>query len=245
MAVTSVSHHADGSISTSTTGINTGDNAPQQEGYQVRSGMHGRTVADQSMIADTDLVVVQGMEITAAMAREMGLLGAHVPDEGLNRGSAAPRTPEVAPTGSNTGFEGYDATVDELAAQVEAGVMKYDEASQYETALGQVVLAGLTVTEVSETIDGIADGTIDPNMLPADKRQVVENLQTTVTEASTKSVMNEIGQEGFNRLSQIAAGDAAFNDVLRNYASMRALGKADHSWSQFLVEAEAWSHGQR
>jgi hypothetical protein len=244
MAVTSVSHHADGSISTSTTGINTGDNAPQQEGYQVRSGMHGRTVADQSMIADTDLVVVQGMEIPAGMAREMGILGAHVPDEGLNRGSAAPRTPEV-PKGSNTGHDGYDATVNDLAAQVEAGVMQYDEASQYETALGQVALAGLTVTEATETLEAIADGSTDPNMLPADQRQVVENLQTSVTEASTKSVMNEIGQEGFNRLSQIAAGDAEFNEVLKNYASMRALGKANHTWSEFLAEAEDWSRGNR
>ena len=57
--------------------------------------------------------------------------------------------------------------------------------------------------------------------------------------------MSEIGQEGFDRLSQIASGDAEFNEVLRNYASMRALGKADHTWGQFLEEAEAWSHGQR
>jgi hypothetical protein len=245
MAVTSVSHGTDGSVSTSTKGVITGNNAPQQEGYHVRSGLHGHVTNDLSNVADTDLINIQGMEVTYKMAKEMGLVGMHKPDEGLTAASAAQRTPEVSPTGSQTGNIGYDATVDGLAAQVEAGVMKYDEASQYETALGQVALAGLTVTEVTETLDGIADGSIDPAMLPSDQRQVVENLETKVTEASTKSVMSEIGQEGFDRLSQIAAGDAEFSEVLRNYASMRALGKADHTWSQFLVEAEAWSHGQR
>ena len=245
MTIQTVSHNTDGSTSVSTGGTNTSANAPQQEGYHVRSGLHGHVTNDLSNVADTDLISIQGMEVTYKMAKEMGLLAAHKPDEGLSAASAAQRTPEVSPTGSQTGHDGYDATVDGLAAQVDAGVMKYDEASQYETALGQVALAGLTVTEASDTLDGIADGSIDPAMLPADKRQVVENLQTTVSDAATKSVMSEIGQEGFDRLSQIASGDAEFNEVLRNYASMRALGKADHTWGQFLEEAEAWSHGQR
>lgn len=245
MAVTTVSHNADGSMSTATSGINTGDNAPQQEGFHVRSGMHGQITSDLSNVADNDLISIQGMEVTYKMAKEMGLVNPHKPDTGLSVGNAVPEvSPEVS-KGSDTGHDGYDATCDLLDAQIESGAMQHAEAGQYATALGQMALAGLTVTEASETIDGIADGSIDPNMLPADQRQVVENLQTTVTEASTKSVINEVGQEGFNRLAQIASGDAEFNDVLRNYASMRALGKAEHTWSQFLTEAEAWSQGQR
>ncbi len=176
------------------------------------------------------------------MARDMGLIDAHTPDEGLNKGSATPRSPE-APQG--TGHQDYDSTVSELSAQVEAGQMKHSEATEYSTALGQVALAGLTVSEVSDTIDGLKDGTINPMDLDQNQRDIAENLESTVTNAATASAQLELGDQGFNRLAEIARGAAKFNDILRQYASMRALGKADHTWTEFLVEAEAWSQGER
>ncbi|SIT81210.1 hypothetical protein SAMN05421665_1234 [Yoonia rosea] len=247
MTTQTISHNPDGSASTSTGGgrTNSSVDAPQGEGYHVRSGMHGRVTNDLSQVADTDLITVQGMEITYAMAKDMGLINQHKPDTGLSVGNAVPQeAPEVS-IGNETEHQGYDATVAELNAQVNAGQLSDREASEYSTALGQVALAGLTVTEVTETLDGLRDGTVNLQDLTQDQRDIVTNLETTVQTASTRSAMSELGQEGFNRIAEIARGDLEFNEVLRGYATMRALGKADHSWPEFLIEAESWSRGER
>jgi hypothetical protein len=103
----------------------------------------------------------------------------------------------------------------------------------------------MTIDEAAVTIEGIKDGSIDTNSITADQRHVITNLEQTVHTAAAKSVVGEIGQEGFDRLAVIAKGDAEFNQVLRGYATHRALGKATHTWAEFLDEAEAWSQGQR
>ena len=156
MTVQTVSHHTDGSASVSTGGTNSSINAPQGDGYQVRSGLHGRVTNDLSQVADNDLIVIDGMEITYAMAKDFGLIGAHVPTSGLSVGNAVPEAAPAAPSGFKTGHDGYDSTCAELNAQVSEGNLGFEEASEYQTALGQVALAGLTLSEASDTLDGIA-----------------------------------------------------------------------------------------
>ena len=245
MTVQTVSHHTDGSATTSTGGTNTQANATQGEGYHVRSGLHGRVTNDLSQVADTDLITVSGMEITYSMAKEMGLINAHKPDTGLSVGNAVPEAAPEVSKGIETGHEGYDQTLSELNAQVEAGQMTDREATDYSTVVGQVAMAGMTITEASDTIDGLADGSINPLDLDQNTRDIVSNLENTVQTASTRSAMSELGQEGFSRIAEIAKGDAEFNGILRQYASMRALGKGGHTWPEFLADAEAWSRGDR
>lgn len=221
----------------------------QETGIKAHDGLSTRHVSDHTRLNDNELIRVDGMEVTVAMARDLGLLGGHTPNGDLSVGNAVPReqpqshdTPEPA---SSTGHEGYDVTVAELEAQVEAGYMSDGEANQYSTALGEVALAGLTVAEVVDVIDGMRDGTVDVTSLPSDQRQVANNLETTVQTAATQSAMSELGDAGFNRIAEIAKGDAEFNGILQQYAAMRALGKAEHSWSEFLEDAEDWARGNR
>lgn len=243
----------DGSITSNrsmSTKNHTSSDDYQNTGIQAREGMSTRHVSDHTRLNDNEIIRVDGMEITVSMARDLGLLGGHVQDEGLSAASAARRIPEaptVAPqdTQETTGHQGYDATVAELNSQVEAGQLSEAEAGEYSTALGQVALAGLTVTEVSDVIDGMRNGSVDQSALTHDQRVIVNNLESTVQTASTQSAMSELGEAGFQRISEIAKADAEFNEVLRGYASMRALGKADHTWPEFLAEAEAWTRGQR
>jgi hypothetical protein len=245
MVVQTVSHHTNGSESVSTGGTNTQANAPQSDGYQVQSGMHGRVTNDLSQVADTDLITIDGMQITYAMARDFGLVNAHKPDTGLSVGNAVSEAvPEVS-KGIETGHQDFDQTLSELNNQVEAGNMTDREAAEYSTAVGQVAMAGMTITEASDTIDGLADGSIDPLDLDQNTRDIVRNLENTVQTASTRSAMSELGQKGFNRIAEIAKGDAEFDGILREYASARALGQAGHTWPEFLAEAEAWSRGNR
>lgn len=242
---TQVTLQSDGSTTSSQTGYASSADY-QSEGIVARSGIGSRTVADHTRLDENELINIGGMELKVSQARDMGLIGAHAPDEGLSAASAAQRTPEAAPKAdTGTGHEAYDATVSELNAQVEAGQMDNGEANLYSTALGAVALAGLTVTEVSDTIDGLADGSVELTDLDQNQRDIVQNLQSTVTDAATKSAMKELGQDGFNRLAEMAKGSAELNAYLRHYASLRALGKADVSWAEFYQDAEAFSRGER
>lgn len=239
---TQVTLNADGSTTSNQTGYATSDSY-QSEGIVARSGIGSRTVADHTRLDENELINIGGMELKVSQARDMGLLGTHMPDDGLSAASAAQRVPD-APK-DTTGHDAFDATVSELNAQVEAGSMDHSEANLYSTALGAVALAGLTVTEVSNTIDGLQDGSIDPTDLDQNQRDIVQNLQSTVTDAATKSAMKELGQDGFNRLAEMAKGNAELNGYIRHYASLRALGKADVTWSEFYQDAEAFSRGDR
>lgn len=241
MTVQTVSHHADGSASTSTGGTQSSDAAPQGEGYHVRSGMHGRVTNDLSQVADTDLITIQGMEVTVAMARDMGLINAHKPDTGLSVGNAVPEdAPEVS-TDASTGHAGYDQSLAELNTQVEAGSMTSREASEYSTALGQVALADMTVAEVSDAIDG----TVDLSELDQNQRDVIRNTESRVTEAATKSATTELGPEAFQRLSKIAAASPEVNQAIRQYAGLRAVGRGDVSWSEFMQDVDDHVAGNR
>lgn len=241
----SLTLHSDGTTSSdNSSGYATSENY-KETGVTARNGMSTRTVADTTRIDDDEIVQIDGMELKAGMARDLGLLDAHSQNEGLKASDATQGQTREASTASTTGHDAYDQSVSELNMKIEAGQMGPQEAGEYSTALGQVALAGMTVSEISETIDGLADGSINPMELDQNQRDIAANLETTVQTAATKSAMSELGQDGFNRISEIARGDAEFKGVLRQYASMRALGKADHTWAEFLVDAEAWSRGDR
>lgn len=247
MTTSSLTMNSDGSTTSSSRGV-VSSNDYQPTGIEARNGFNTRHVADHSQLNDNEIIRVDGMELKVSQARDLGLIGGPI-DESLSAGSAAQRTPEVQPEDTpaqTTGHEGYDQSVAELTSKVEAGQISQAEAGEYSTALGQVALAGMTITEVSETLDQIASGEIDPAIdLSKDQRDIVKSVESTVQRAATQSVISEIGQQGFERLAQIARGDAEFNGILRQYASMRALGRAEHTWSEFLAEAEEWSRGNR
>lgn len=248
MTTSRLTMNSDGSTTTSRSGV-ASSNDYKPVGIEARNGFNTRHVADHSQLNDNEIIRVDGMELKVSQARDLGLIGGPV-DESLNAGSAAPRVPEAQPEATSaqttTGHEGYDQSVAELNSKVEAGQISQAEAGEYSTALGQVALAGMTITEVSETLDQIATGEIDPAIdLSKDQRDVVNSVESTVHRAATQSVISEIGQQGFDRLAEIAKGDAEFDGILRQYASMRALGRADHTWTEFLAEAEEWSRGNR
>lgn len=54
-----------------------------------------------------------------------------------------------------------------------------------------------------------------PLNLTQNQRDVCANLETTITNSATTSAMAEVGEQGFNRLAEIAAGDAEFAGMLR------------------------------
>jgi hypothetical protein len=251
MTTSILTMNSDGSTTSSSSGVVSSNDYQAAEGIEARSssGFGTRHVSDHSQLNDNEIIQIGGMELKVSQARDLGLIGGPI-DESLSAGSAAQRTPEAQPEDNfsreTTGHEGYDQSVAELNAKVEAGQISQAEANDYGTALGQVALAGMTITEVSETLDQIASGEIDPAIdLSKDQRDVVNSVQSTVHRAATQSVISEIGQQGFDRLAEIARGDSEFNGILRQYVSMRALGKADHTWSEFLAEAEEWSRGNR
>ena len=234
------------------TGGVTSSNDYEASGVTVRSGLHNRTVSAADQVADSDIVVVDGMEITAKMARELGLMR-QVFDEGLSIGAAKRAAeghhgyqPEDGPDDiEKTGHEAFDAAVADLNDQIEAGGMDYAEASEYHTALGEIALAGLTAEQVTETVAGIQDGTADLTGLDANTRAVVENVERKVTATATASAKAELGQAGFNRLAEIARGNPEVNEAITAYAIMRAQGRADVSWGDFLSDAEDHVRGIR
>jgi len=196
-----------------------------------------RTVTDHTRLEDHERIHIDGMEVTVGMARDMGLIGGHTPDGGLSIGNATAAEPEVAPR-SDTGHEGYDATAAQLHTQVEEGNLTETEAVAYETVVGEIALAGLTPAQITDTIDGIADGSVDPADLTQDQRQIIQNTEAKVTEAATQSAMTELGQEGFNDLQRIAAASPEVNAAIRTYAGMRSLGLGDVSWSDFYQDVK-------
>lgn len=217
------------------------------KGVTVRNGMSSRNVSAADQIGDDDLITVQGMEVTGKMARELGLLGT-VFDESLSAGAAAQAAAakaEAPKAKESSGHEGYDQTTAALNAAIEAEVMTVEEATEYHTAVGEIAMADLTVTEVLDTINARDAGTLDPSEISQEHRAVIENAERVVTETATQSAKRELGPQGFNRLAEIARSNAEFNEVLRGFAVHRALGKADHTWAEFLAEAEEFVRGSR
>jgi len=224
----------DGSMTTTSHGFMTSE-AYHQDGIEVQRGMGSVTVASADMLQDTDLITVNGVQMPVITAREMGFVGnAAQPTTAPQPTNSQPAEPERI----TTGHEGYDNVAADLQARVEAGDLEGEEAFNYDLAVATVANADLTVTEVVDILDGINSGDLNPMDLDANTRQVAQSVEQRVTEAATKSAMSELGSQGFDRLAQLAAASSTVDQALRQYASMRALGRTTDSWNDFLAMAE-------
>ncbi|QFT72174.1 hypothetical protein [Ruegeria sp. THAF33] len=201
-----------------------------------------REVHSQSDLSDTDVINVQGMSMKVAQAKELGLLNT-VFDEGLSFGAAqraaqdhqsqTQETPEETPR-SDTGFPEFDTVVDGLNAALDDDIMTMGEAQVYEAAFGQIAMSGMSVDEVTETMRGLADGSVSELDVDGSTRAMFANVQSTVTEAATQSAMQELGPDGFDFLKQAAFTNPGVDRVVRQFAVDRAAGRADGiTWTEF------------
>lgn len=193
-------------------------------GVTVREGAAGfnRQVHSVTDLNDNDIVVVDNMEVTAKMARELGLLG-QVFDEQLGPQSGRVRTEEVKPVVVvKTGYELYDTTSERLAEQTESGVINTHEAQVYDTAVAELAMTGLGV----DTIVGVSNGDIREGELTTEMQATATRIENNVREASTKAAMSELGKPAFDALSNLAAANPEVGVIVERYAIDRAQGKA-------------------
>lgn len=212
----------------------------QSAGVKVSRGMGSVNVTDAADLSDTDIVQVDGMEITAKMARELGLMG-RVFDESLSTGATAAaaeahaakaQSPDAAK--SATGNADLDGVVDGLNEALEDGSIGLEEAQIYEAAFGEVALSGLSLEHAIETLEGIEDGTVDANAVPADVRANLSAVEGRITDAATKSAKAELGSETFNWLQSAATSNADVSNAIRQFAFERATGQAPGiTWADF------------
>lgn len=209
----------------------------QQDGIEVIRGIGSTTIASPDLLQDTDLITVDGVQMPVSMARNMGLVATN------SSASASQPTPSVdtrpsEPERASTGHEGYDKVSSDIADRVEAGDLEGEEAFEYDLAVATVAGADMTITEVVEVIDGIGSGELNALDLDANTRQVAQSVEQRVTQSATKSAIGELGQQGFDRLSQLAAASPVVDHAIRQYVSMRALGRSSDTWADFLEMAE-------
>lgn len=234
--------NTDGSMTTTSHGYVTSSDY-QEDGIEVQRGMGSVTVASQDLLQDNDLITINGVQMPVGTAREMGFVASTTKaSETTGNPPLMPETPEAAPD-NTTGHDGYDQIAADLRSRVEAGDLDSEEAFTYDLAVATVANADLTITEIAGIIDGAGSGDVTVADLDANTRQVAEAVEQYVTDAATKSAKAELGQEGFDRLAQYAAMSPTIDQALRQYASMRALGKTSDSWSDILeMAAEELGH---
>ncbi|NOD31491.1 hypothetical protein [Ruegeria atlantica] len=211
-------------------------------GVTVRTGGFNREVHSTNDLNDNDLMTVDGMELTVAQARQLGLLNTAF-DEQLSFGAAQRAAQEHGAAqeraaeqtqGSNTGNADFDSVVDGLNTSLDDGVMELGEAQEYETAFGQLAMSGMTIDQAAETMRGLADGSVSELDVDGDTRAMFENVQSTITKAATQSAMQELGQDGFDFLTQASATNPGVDRVVRQFAVDRAAGRADGiTWAEF------------
>lgn len=196
-----------------------------------------REVHNSSDLQDNDLINIDGMQVTAKQARELGLLN-KVFDEELNGGSARKRDPEApkeqlnAAPRSETGYADYDQSIDRLNDLIDAGSMTHAEGQIYDTSLGQIAMAGLSVEHVTETLEGLANGSIAETDVPADIKAMTKQVQESVHRAATTAAMTEMGKPAFDALASLSRSHAVVSQVVRQYALDRAQGlHGDISWA--------------
>ncbi|WP_271950432.1 hypothetical protein [Ruegeria faecimaris] len=204
-----------------------------------------RDVHSQGDLKDSDVIDVQGMTMRVAQAKELGLLSDAF-DEQLSigaarraaqeHGKAQEQTPEKTQR-SDTGYTEYDTATDALNAALDDGSIEYEEASQYHTALGEVALAGLSVDEVVNTVEGLADGSLVENEVSGETLSMISSVEKSVTEAATQSAIHELGQEGFDQLDQLANAHPGVRQVIRQYAVDRVSGQSDGvTWAALAAD---------
>jgi len=215
------------------------------DGITVRSGPAGfsRQSHNVSDLNDSDIIAIDGMEITAKVARDLGLLN-KVYDEGLNAGSASQRSevPEQRVDvikKSDTGHTEYDTAIDSLNEHIDNGSMTPAEGQAYDLGLAEIAMSGLSIESVTETLEGLANGTVAESDVPANVRATVIQVETAVEKAATSAAMAELGKPAFEALSQLASSHAGANQVIRQYAIDRAQGKHDGvTWPELYQDIQ-------
>lgn len=196
-----------------------------------------REVFAEDDLADNDLVTIDGVQLTAKQAKSMGMMGKIFAD-----GKAPEVNPEIKPAAapkSDTGNAEYDTAIDTLNALVASGDISQEEAQTYDFGLAEVAMSGLTVEHVTETISGLADGSISSTDVPADVRAMVTSVETNVRRAATTAALNEMGRPAFDALSALANSHAGVNSVIQKYATDRAQGKhGGVTWAELAQDIQ-------
>jgi len=191
------------------------------EGVKVSRGMGAVHVSAPDQLEDSDLVTIDGVQVRASMARELGI---------LDQAFSPIRTPEqldasLSLSAAAQGAQKPAPALTGLEAAVDAGNMSAQEASVHGTAMGELTLAGLSPEEGIEIINRVASG--DDADLTVDQRQVATVVEKHVTTATTEAAQQELGMEAFSYLQQAAAASPEVDQAIRNYAIQRATGKTN------------------
>lgn len=218
---------------------------------EVQRGFSKASVSSAADLQDNDIVTVDGIDIKASMARDMGLLGEvfspiKSPDQldpGLNSGAAAQNQQQQSDQGTGadtgTGNAAYDEAAAGLNEALEAGTMELAEAQAYDTTMAQMAMANINVDDAVNTLSELSAGTVSELDIGSENATMLRDAETKVTEASTKSAMSELGQEGFNDIQRAAQVDPEVNAAVRNYAVMRASGKTDGlTWADLAADIQ-------
>lgn len=222
---------------------------------EVQRGFSKASVSSAADLQDNDIVTVDGIDIKASMARDMGLLGEvfspiKSPDQldpGLNSGAAAQQQQQQSDQGTGadtgadtgTGHAAYDQAAAGLNEALEAGTMELAEAQTYDTTMAQMAMANMNVDDAVNTLSELSAGTVSELDIGSENATMLRDAETKVTEASTKSAMSELGQEGFNDIQRAAQVDPEVNAAVRNYAVMRASGKTDGlTWADLAADIQ-------
>jgi len=228
-------------------------------GIDVRDGFFAKTVTAPDQLSGSELVRIDGVEMTAKMAREYGILdkafqGTKTFDESLSvaaarrgaeqaQATAQPKTTEVDP---KTPEGQYRQATHRLEADIDNGTISVEEAKEYDTNLARVAMQSLSVEHVVETIDGLADGTVNPLEVPGEVRSMIRDVEASVTRAASASAKTEIGIDGFQELAAAAKVSPEVNQAIRDYAVMRASGRADGlTWADLLADVRDHLAGRR
>lgn len=224
----------------------------QNSGVEVRRGFGKASVADASELKDNDVVTIDGVEVKANLAREMGLLGEVFKplrspeqlDPHLSVGATAQQQEteqqQQQTQENSTGYEEYDTVTKGLNAALEAGTMEYSEAQTYDTTMAQLAMANVSFDDAVDTLSELEAGTKSELDIGSENAKMLRDAETKVTEAATQSAMAEIGQEGFDLIQQAAKVDAEVSEAVRGYGIQRATGRADGAtWSDLLADIKA------
>lgn len=211
------------------------------DGVAIRSGESGfrKEVSSSSDLADNDIVSVNGVELRADQARELGLLR-EIFDDAEQARPGQGEQPKVegeadAPK-SNTGHKEYDATVDRLNEHLESGAIQFEEATVYDTVNAQVAMSGLTVDDAVATVKGLENGSIADADVSGDLRSMLTQAEAEIERASTVAALHELGQAEFDGLAQMMQVHSGVRDVVERYAIDRMQGKHNGiTWPE-LVE---------
>jgi len=228
----------------------------QSKGVEVQRGFFKSTAHSADELNDDDMVKVDGMDIKASLAKELGLMdevfkpvrSPEQLDPGLSAGSAAQQQQEQQDQqqqeSEGTGYVEYDTAAKGLNEAIEAGHMEFEEAQSYDAILAQTAMAGMSVDDAVQTLSDLASGTKSQTDIGSENAAMLKDAETKVTSAATQSAQAELGREGFDVLQRAASVSPEVNAALRSYAIMRATGKADGiTWTDFLGDVQAHLNG--